>query len=145
MMRESSSGGGLSSHCSVRVAGQRRRADHEVGASTVETALVMPVLLLVFFAIVQGAISLHAGTIAHATAQAVYEAARLHDASLDDAIVAGHITAANAGDALTDLEIEVQVDGGTVTVTVTGAASSLVPGMPIMIERTVSGPREQWV
>lgn len=105
----------------------------------------MPVLILMFFAIVQGATTLHAGTIAQAAAQATYEAARLADASLDDALATGRTTATGAGDALSDVDIVIENDADTVTVTVTGTALSLVPGMPIGVERTVSGPREQWV
>lgn len=122
-------------------------ADHhgEYGASAVETAIVMPVLILIFFAIVQGAVTMHAGTIAHATAQSTYEASRLHDATIENALSVGQATATQAGDALQSVEILIDIDADTVTVTVTGVAVSLVPGIPITVERSVTGPREQWV
>lgn len=117
----------------------------ERGASSVEAALVLPVLLVIFFGIVQGAITLHAGNIAQASAQSALETARLYDGSTANAMAAGLATASDAGDALTDVEVTVELEGTLVEVTVTGTASSIVPGMPVIIERTVSGPREHWV
>lgn len=121
------------------------RNDGELGASAVEAALVLPVVLALLFAIVQGAVTLHAGTVASAVAQSTLEAARAYDAVIDDALAAGYATASATGTALDDVRIEITRTDTTVTVTVRGTAPSLVPGMPVHVERGATGPRERWV
>lgn len=116
----------------------------ERGASSVEAALILPALLLVFFAVVHGAAFLHAGNIAQATAQAAYEEARLFDGSAGAGAAAGYATSAASGGGLEN--VVVLVDRGTesVTVTVTGQAPMLIPGLPLEVERTITGPAERW-
>lgn len=120
------------------------RLRSELGASSVEAALVFPVLMLVFFAVIQGAATLHSGNVAQASAQAAFESARLYDGSLETALEVGYATAAAAGHALTDVDVVIDITATTVAVTVRGSAPSLVPGMPVAVERTVTGPRERW-
>lgn len=121
------------------------RRDAERGASSVESALVLPALVVLFFGIVQGAVTLHAGTIAQATAQATFEEARLYGADLDDAIATGLAVASSSGTALTGVSIEVSASSTTIVVTVRGTAPSLIPGVPLAVDRTVTGPVERWV
>ncbi|GGA67848.1 hypothetical protein GCM10011490_18050 [Pseudoclavibacter endophyticus] len=120
-------------------------ARDERGASSVEAALVLPVLLVLFFSIVQGATTLHAGNVAQAAAQAAFEEGRLLGGSAEDAIAAGLRSAAASGTALTGVTVDVAITETTITVTISGSAPSLVPGIPVHVERTVSGPRERWV
>lgn len=123
--------------------GTRRGAER--GASSVETAIALPVLIMLVFGIVQGAVVLHAGNVAQGAAQAAVEEARLYGADLEDAAASGFHVAASSGSALTDVTIDIAVSETTVVVTVRGTAPSLVPGMPLDVQRTVSGPIERWV
>lgn len=127
-------------------ASRRRRVDRgELGASSVESALVLPAVILVFFAIIQGAATLHAGNVAQSAAQATFEAARLYASSPEEAAEVGRTTADSAGTALTDVDVSVEITDVTVVVTVSGSAVSIVPGVPIRVERTVTGQLERWV
>lgn len=122
-----------------------RRPRNERGASSVEAVLVFPALVVLFFGIVQGAVVLHAGNIAQAAAQAAFEEARLYGADLDDAVATGFAVAGSSGDALTSVTVEVEASDTVVSVTVSGVAPSFVPGLPVAVERTVTGPVERWV
>lgn len=41
--------------------------------------------------------------------------------------------------------VVVQRTAETVTVTVTGTVATLLPGLPVTVSRTVTGPTERWV
>lgn len=127
-----------------RTRAQRALAGDERGASSVEAVLVFPALVLVFLAIIHGATLLHAGNVAQGAAQSAYEAARLYDATPESGTTAGHEAIAAAGGGLVDATVVVDVSPTTITVTVTGAAPALVPGLPLGVTRTVSGPVERW-
>lgn len=137
----------MQQHFSLSTRARTRLTDRgrELGASAVEAALVLPLLFVLFFSIVQGAVTLHAGNVAQAAAQAAFEAARLYDGTAEAGLAMGQATASSAGTALSDVHIDVTVGATTVEVSVTGNAASIVPGMPVTVERSVSGPRERWV
>ena len=128
-----------------RASGRRRVPRAERGASSAEAALALPFVVVLVFSIVQGAVTMHAGTIAQAVAQATFEVARSFDASVDDAIAAGTSVAEAAGSSLGDVAIQVVRTETLVEVKVTGTAPSLIPGMPVGVDRGTSGPRERWV
>jgi Flp pilus assembly protein TadG len=122
----------------------RRAGASERGSQTVEGIIVLPVLFGVFFLIVQGAVWLHAGNIAQASASSAYNSARLYDGSAADGVAAGTATAEQSGTMLVGSAVAVDRTATTVTVTVTGNAPTLVPGWDTFVERTVSGPVERW-
>jgi hypothetical protein len=122
----------------------RRAGASERGSQTVEAIIVLPVLFGIFFLIVQGAVWLHAGNIAQASASSAYNSARLYDASAADGVAAGTATAQQSGTVLIGSAVAVDRTATTVTVTVTGNAPTLVPGWDTHVERTVSGPVERW-
>ena len=106
---------------------------------------MLPVVVLIFFAIVQGAVTLHAGNVAHAVGEAALEEATRYGGTAESGIEVGTRTAAAAGTALDDVAIRVVREGESVSVTVSGRAPSFIPGMPIDVSRTVTGPVERWV
>ena len=114
------------------------------GASSVEAAIILPALLLLFFAVVHGAAFLHAGNIAQASAQAAYEEARLFDGTAAQGVAAGQAAGAASGGGLENVTVTVDRGTETVTVTVTGRAPMLIPGLPLDVTRTVTGPVERW-
>jgi hypothetical protein len=123
----------------------RREGASERGSQTVEAIIVLPVLFVIFFVIVQGAVWLHAGNIAQASASSAYNSARLFDASAADGVAAGSATAEQNGTVLSGAAVTVDRTATTVTVTVTGNAATLIPGWDTRVGRTVTGPVERWI
>lgn len=121
------------------------RGENERGSASVEAIMVIPAVLLIFFAIIQGAVVLQANNVAQAAASTAYNSARLYDASTEDGVNAGNAALTQAGTILTGTNVTVQRGAETVTVTVTGTAATLIPGVPATISRTVTGPTERWV
>ena len=86
-----------------------------------------------------------ANNVAQAAASTAYNSARLYDASTEDGVNAGNAALTQAGTILTGTNVTVQRGAETVTVTVTGTAATLLPGLPATVTRTVTGPTERWV
>ena len=122
-----------------------RRGEGERGSSSVEAIIILPVLFGIFFIIIQGAVWLQAGNIAQSAATSAYNAARLFDGTTSDGAAAGYATADQAGSILSNTVVTIDRTATTVTVTVSGDAPTLIPGMTTHVERTVSGPVERWV
>ncbi|MCT2225400.1 MULTISPECIES: TadE family protein [Microbacterium] len=108
-------------------------------------AIVMPALLLLIFAIVQGGLWYHGTNLVHASAVNAYEAARLYDATTADGITAGTATAEQVGGMLTNVTVNVTRTATDVTATVTAVTPSLLPGVNTAVTRTITGPVERWV
>lgn len=122
--------------------GPARLAKDERG-SAVESVLIMPLVLLLILAIVQGAIYFNARTTAHAVADTAYQEQRLYGAEPNDGLAAANglledVTALNNGN------VAVTQSPTTVTVTVTGDVPTIVPGIDWSISSVVTGPRERW-
>ena len=110
------------------------RAD-ERGSASVELVVLMPLLLLILFSGVQGAVYYHASTLALAAAQ---EGARAAGTSAATAFVTD-----TAGDSLSSVAITGSRTAVTVTITVRGSSLSLVPGWTPTVERSASLPVER--
>lgn len=130
---------------SFTAAARSVRSRGERGSSAVEAVILLPFLFLIFFTIIQGAMILQAGNAAQSVASAAYNTARLYGASAGEGVAAGNALLGDLGSTLTNAQVVVERNGQTVTVTVTGQALSLVPGLPLDVERTVYGPVERWV
>lgn len=121
------------------------RGEGERGSAAVEAVLIIPVVFLIIFGIIQGAVVLQASNVAQAAASSAYNAARLFDATSDDGVTAGDSALNQAGTILSGTNVVVQRSPQSVTVTVTGTAATLIPGLPVTISRSVTGPTERWV
>lgn len=121
------------------------RGANERGSAAVEGIMVIPAVLLIFFGLIQGVVVLQANNVAQTAASTAYNSARLYDASTEDGVNAGNEALTQAGTILTGTTVTVQRGAETVTVTVTGTAATLIPGLPATISRTVTGPTERWV
>ena len=116
----------------------------ERGSASVELVVLMPLLLLILFSSVQGAVYYHASTLAMAAAQ---EGARA--ASRENGTLAAGISAASAfvtdtaGDSLTAVTISGSRTAAIATITVTGSSLSLVPGWNPTVEQSASLPVER--
>ena len=126
------------------VAARYARGDEERGSASVEAILIIPVVLLILFGIFQGVVILQANNVAQAAASTAYNTARLFDGSTEEGTAAGNAALTQAGNILSGTNVSVQRTPETVTVTITGKAATLIPGLPVAISRTVSGPTERW-
>jgi hypothetical protein len=104
------------------------------GAATLELVVLFPVLLLLIFGVIQGALFFHGRNVALAAAEQGVRAGRA-DGHSDPAAVAvaqARQFLADTGelDNLTELVITPTVDGDQVRVTITARTVSLLPGLP---------------
>ncbi|UMG93298.1 TadE family protein [Nocardioides sp. TF02-7] len=121
-----------------------RRRDDESGASSVELVLFMPLLVFIIFLVVQFALVWFGNQAANSVARETARIARIHqDQGL--ALQAGQRLADQVGPGvLEDVDIDIQITGDTVRVTVTGRAQELSPiGVP-RVRETVEGPIEEF-
>lgn len=114
------------------------------GAATLELAVLFPVVLLLMFGSVQGALHFHARNIAHAAASEAVTAGSVAPAGTTGAAEAAQRFIDTAGDGtLVGTSVQVQRTATTLTATVTGRAISVLPGIGMpAIRQTVSGPIE---
>ena len=122
----------------------RARRQRERGSASVEMVLLMPLLLLILFSGVQGAVYFHARTLAIAAAQEGARAAARPDATLTDGTgaAAGFLDDV-AGDSLTRITITGSRSATTATITVRGSSLSLIPGWTPTVKQTVHLPVER--
>lgn len=130
----------------VRAGGGRRS---ERGAATLELVLLFPVLLLIIFGVIQGALYYHGRNVTLAAAEQGVRAGRA-DGAGDPAAVAEQQARqflADTGelDNLTGLVITPTVVGDRVRVTITARTVSLLPGVPgPQVSQSVSGSLERF-
>ena len=113
-------------------AGRAGPADR--GAATLELVALFPVLLLLIFGVIQGALFFHGRNVALAAAEQGVRAGRADGQSDPAAVAAAQARQflADTGelDNLTELAITPAVDGDRLRVTVTARTVSLLPGLP---------------
>ena len=118
---------------------------HERGSATLQTVLVMPLLLLLITAIVQFALWYHAVHIALAAAQDGARAARVEGGTTQ----AGRARAQQLLDqlgtgVLTDTTITATRDVDTARVEVHGYAPQLIPGLHLPVSAASAGKVERF-
>lgn len=113
----------------------------EHGSTSVEMAIILPVLLLVVLGTVQVAIWHHANNTARSAASACAERARGFDHTLADGAATAEHTLRQV-DALTEATVEVTGDTTTVECRVSGTAPTLIRVGP-RVSQTVTMPRER--
>jgi Flp pilus assembly protein TadG len=119
----------------------RRAIDR--GSATAEAVIATPLLLLLVLAIIQAGIILHARHMAQAAAGSAMEAARAELASGGDGTAAAQASLArNAGGVLENESVSVNRGAETITVTVTGTPTQIIPLWEATVEVTVAGAVE---
>lgn len=118
------------------------RRPAERGSATLETVILWPAVFLLIFGMVHGAVWFHARNVALAAAQEGARAASVAD---------GAGGAARAAMFLSDRAAVVRVndiressDGDTVTVTVTGSSTTLIPGWRVDVRQSATAPIRRW-
>jgi Flp pilus assembly protein TadG len=125
------------------------QAGAEGGAATLELVVLFPILLLLIFGTIQGALYFHGRNVVLAAAQQGVRAARL-DGQSDRAGTAEQQTRQFLLDTgelsnLNELTVVVSLDGHQVRVTVTGRTVSLLPGVPgPKVTQTAAGSLERF-
>jgi Flp pilus assembly protein TadG len=127
--------------------------DHERGGATsVEMALLWSAMLLVILGVVQVALLSYAGQLALTAAQDGVGSGRSYRVEPNRATVvdaarrdARAFLAHASGTVLTDVVVDAEVDDGAglLRVRVTGTALSLVPGVPLRVDREAVAPMER--
>lgn len=124
--------------------GPRTARGNERGSASVELVVLMPLLLLIVFSGVQGAVYYHASSLALAAAQEGARAAARENATLTAGTSAATAFLTDtAGDSLTAVTITGSRTPVTATITVRGSSLSLVPGWTPTVTQSASLPVER--
>jgi Flp pilus assembly protein TadG len=114
--------------------GTGRSARRDRGAATLELVVLFPVLMLLIFGVVQGALFFHGRNVALAAAEQGVRAGRAEGLGDPAAVAAAQarqfLLDTGELDNLTNLVIAPAVDGDQVRVTITARTVSLLPGVP---------------
>jgi hypothetical protein len=114
------------------------------GASTTETALITPLLLLLIMGAIQFALAEHAQHIAQAAAVRALADAQAQDGTAADGQAAGDQALQQlAGHLLQHPQLTVTRNPTQVTATVHGRALSLIPGLHLPVTAHAAGPVER--
>jgi Flp pilus assembly protein TadG len=115
----------------------------ERGSAAVQTAMLFPVVLLLVFGIIQGALWFHARHIALGAAQEGARAASAQDGTGADQRAREFVRDLTGGTLIRNLDVGISSTANTVTVTVRGRAPSLVPGSAgLIVEQSATAPIE---
>ena len=121
----------------------RRPAASDAGSSSVEIALITPLLMLLLLGVVQFALAEHAQHIAQAAAVRALDATAAQDAGVGTGTTAGQEALAQlAGTVLQNPSVAVTRTADQATVTVFGRVLSLLPGLHLTVRAHSSGPVE---
>jgi len=117
----------------------------ERGSTSVQMVILMPVLFLVMFLGLQAALFYHARTVAIAAAQQGARAAGAETGTTSDGIDAAtsFIAAAGGPDVIENASVSGSRSATQATVTIQGAALSVIPGWSPMVQQSAIVPVER--
>lgn len=116
-------------------------ADDE-GSATVEFVIAVPALMLMLLIVVQAGIWGIAAYTAHAAAGEAVTDLRASDGTPATAAEAAAEAVADLGGGLNGLAVDAERDGQNATVTLSGTAPALIPGLGLPVEVTLAAPVE---
>lgn len=131
----------------ARVPGRvwRARRRDERGSTSLELVILFPVVLLLIFAGIQGALYYHARNVALSAAQQGVRAAKAENGSSDQGRQAAQAFVDQAGgdNVMTGVNVTSNRGANEATVTVTGRPLSVIPGvLNFTVSQTAQGPIE---
>jgi Flp pilus assembly protein TadG len=117
----------------------------ERGSTSVQMVILMPVLFLVMFLGLQAALFYHARTVAIAAAQQGARAAGAETGTTSDGIDAAtsFIAAAGGPDVIENASVSGSRSATQATVTIQGAALSVIPGWSPSVQQSATVPVER--
>lgn len=122
------------------------REPRDRGSVSLELVVVFPVILLIIFGGMQGALFYYARSVALAAAQEGSRAAGAEtgSAGIGQSAASAFVQQAGGSDVLQGAQVTASRTATTATVTVTGQSLSLVPGLTgITVSQTASVPVER--
>ena len=122
----------------------RRRLRDERGTTTIQVAILFPVVLFWIMLIVQYGLWWHAKQVANAAASEAVDAAQVSSGTATDGEDAAAAYLAQAGN-LDNVTISVSREPTTVTVEVRGDAPRLVPGFEWSVTARSTAPVERFI
>lgn len=129
---------------SLRRPGLRPVVRGQCGNSSVEMAILLPVIVLILFAVIQSGIFAFGKSVAAGAAESAAQAAALEQGTTADAIQAAYDMIDAGGTLLSTPGVVVNRTTTTVTVTVNGNVPSVVPFInSLPVSQTVSYPVER--
>ncbi len=122
----------------------RRPEAADAGVAAIEGVILYPLVILLVFLVVQGVLYFHAQNIAQSVANSAVQRVRIENGSIRE----GHDEADRrldaAGRAFAATEVSIARDRQTASVTVSGQAPSIIPGVRgLRVSRTATGPVER--
>ena len=120
----------------------RRRAER--GSATLETVLLWPAVFLLIFGIVHAGLWFHARNVALSAALEGARAASLADGSGGAARAADFLASTTDGSVMRVGDIHETTDADSVTVTVTGSSTTLIPGWRVDVSQSATAPLRRW-
>ena len=124
----------------------RTRARAARGEGAVEFAVIAGPLFVFTFLVVQAGLVLYARSVALGAATQADSAARAYQSNTGAGIdKANQFLDRAGGGLLRDTQVTVTSDAGGITVTVSGHAPSLIPGVSFPISQSAIGPQEGWI
>jgi Flp pilus assembly protein TadG len=119
--------------------------DGERGSVSLQLAVIFPVVLTLLLLSVQAGLFFHARHVARAAANEGLRAARLYDHTAGDGqAAAAQLLRQSGGDLISDEQVTAARDTNTASVSVTGHAISLLPGISLNVSETSTGPVERF-
>ncbi|MFI6340704.1 TadE/TadG family type IV pilus assembly protein [Streptomyces sp. NPDC050535] len=136
----------MSAHDRLKAWWEERRWSDDRGDTSIQMAIVFPIVLLATIAVVQASLWFYARQIALTAAREGLTAARAYQAGpADGRARAASVLGRSAGDSLIGYSIAAGSDGQRVRVQVSGTALSMIPGLPgLHLSQSASGPVERW-
>lgn len=113
------------------------------GAITIEMVIAAPLIVLCMLIIFHVAVWNQASSIAHAASSAALTDTRRLEGSEESGTAAARKILSENSTMLRDSAVSVNVTGATVTVTVTGRSTSMVPGKISTVTSEARGPKER--
>ena len=121
------------------------RRDDE-GSVTLETVVLMPLVLLIIMLVVQAGLWMHATHVAQAAANKALVTAAAHDSSAAQGRTAGQQSITALGQkVLLGPNVAVDRTATTVTVSIGATAPAVVPGLHWRVRASAVGPVERFV
>lgn len=111
---------------------------------TLETVILWPAVFLLIFGIVHAGLWFHARNVALSAAREGARAAGLDDGA-GGAVRAADFLASTTDDSVLRVgAIQETADTGSVTITVTGSSTTLIPGWRIDVRQSATAPIRRW-
>jgi Flp pilus assembly protein TadG len=117
----------------------------ERGSAAVQSAILFPIVLLLVFGIIQGALWFHARNIALGAAQEGARVASAEGGAGGELRAHEFVRNLTGGTLIRDLEVSGTATGEAVTITVAGNAPGLVPGVSgLTVRQSATAPIERF-